>query len=107
MRNTYAKTGKIKLVLDSAGYHRSDAVKNEAKNLNIELIYLPPYSPNLNLIERLWKVMNEHARNGKYFSSTKEFRRRISDFFTTTLPDIADTLGSWINDNFQILKPAL
>ena len=95
------------LVLDGAGYHRSEIVKDEAKKLNIELIYLPPYSPNLNPIERLWKVMNKHARNGEYFASTKEFRRRIGEFFTITLPKIADTLGSWINDNFQILKPAL
>lgn len=107
VRKSYLKSGTIKLVLDGAGYHRSDIVKDEAKKQNIELIYLPPYSPNLNPIERLWKVMNKHARNGKYFSSTKEFRRRIRDFFTVTLPEIADSLDSWINDNFQVLKPAL
>jgi transposase len=37
-------------------------VVEKAKELNIKLHYLPPYSPNLNPIERLWKVMNEHAR---------------------------------------------
>ena len=107
VRQSYLNCGTIKLVLDGAGYHRSDIVKKEAERLNIELIYLPPYSPNLNPIERLWKVMNEKARNGEYFASTKEFRRRISEFFTITLPEIADTLDSWINDNFQILKPVL
>jgi len=60
----------------------------------------------LNPIERLWKVMNEHARNGKYFATTKEFRQKIDDFFAVTLPRIADTLDSWINDNFQTLTPA-
>ena len=107
VRERYHDSGTIKLVLDGAGYHRSELVKKAAKTLDIELIYLPPYSPNLNPIERLWKVMNEKARNGKYFASTKEFRQRISDFFTITLPEIAKTLDSWINDNFQILKPAL
>lgn len=107
VRESYLESGTIKLVLDGAGYHRSDIVKSEAERLNIELIYLPPYSPNLNPIERLWKVMNKHARNGEYFASTKEFRRRISEFFTITLPEISDTLDSWINDKFQILKPAL
>jgi len=107
VRQSYLNCGTIKLVLDGAGYHRSDVVKKEAERLNIELIYLPPYSPNLNPIERLWKVMNEKARNGEYFASTKEFRRRISEFFTITLPEIAESLDSWINDNFQILKPAL
>lgn len=75
--------------------------------MNIDLIYLPPYSPNLSSAERLWKVMNKHARNGEYFPSTKEFRRRVDEFFTITLPEVADTLDSWINDNFQVLKPAL
>jgi transposase len=66
----------------------------------------PPYSPNLNPIERLWKVINEHVRNAEYFATTKEFRQKIDDFFATTLSRIADTLDSWINDNFQTLAPA-
>jgi transposase len=87
-RNVYQTSGTIHMVLDGAGYHRS------------------PYSPNLNPIERLWKVMNKHARNSQYFATTKEFRRQIGRFFTTTLPDIADLLGSTINDNFQQFNPA-
>jgi hypothetical protein len=83
------------------------SIKKERKRLNIDPIYLPLYSPNLNPIERLWKVMNEKARNGKCFATTKEFRRRISKFLTITLPEIYDSLDSWINDNFHVLKPAL
>jgi transposase len=105
MRASYLESGTIKLVVDGAGYHRSNIVKDEAKRLNIDLIYLPPYSPNLSPIERLWKVMNKHAGKGEYFASTKEFRRRVGEFFTITLPEITDTLDSWINDNFQVLKP--
>jgi transposase len=74
--------------------------------LNITLHYLATYSPNLNPIERLWKVMNKHAINSQYFSATIEFRERITQFFTTTLPEISDSLGSIINDNFQQFKPA-
>jgi transposase len=92
------------MVLDGAGYHRSGLVTEAAKNLEITLHYLPSYSPNLNPIERLWKVMNKHARNSQYFATTKEFRRRINQFFTTTLPIITDSLGSTINDNFQRFK---
>lgn len=65
-----------------------------------------PYSPNLNPIERMWKLMNEHARNNRYFSSTREFRDAISVFFNQTLPDIADSLASRIKDHFQVLTPA-
>jgi transposase len=81
-------------------------VTEAAKRLDITLHYLPPYSPNLNPIERLWKVMNKHARNSQYLATTKEFRRQIGRFFTTTLSDIADPLGSTINDNFQQFNPA-
>jgi transposase len=107
IRARYSTSGVIHLVLDGAGYHRNALVVKEAENLNITLHYLPPYSPNLNPIERLWKVMNKHARNGQYFATTKEFRRKITDFFSITLPEIADTLGDTINDNFQKLKPAV
>jgi len=65
------------------------------------LHYLPPYSPNLNPIERLWKVMNEHARNNTYFATAKEFRQSIDNFDDDTLPEIGSALTSKINDNFQ------
>ncbi|KFK58199.1 hypothetical protein JS84_17045, partial [Vibrio vulnificus] len=74
--------------------------------LNIELYYLPPYSPNLNPIERLWKVMNEKSRNNVYFKSKRDFKVAIDHFFAVTLPEIAGSLTSRINDNFQVLKPA-
>ncbi len=105
-RSFYRSSSTIHLVLDGAGYHRSLNVVEEAEKLNIKLHYLPPYSPNLNPIERLWKVMNKHARNSQYFATAKEFRERIDRFFTTTLPDIADSLNSTINDNFQKLGSA-
>jgi len=106
IRKQYPSKKNIHLILDGAGYHRSKDLKNKAKKLNIKLYYLPPYSPNLNPIERLWKVMNEHVRNNQYFSTAKEFRDKIDEFFQKTLPDIGDSLSSRINDNFQILNPA-
>ncbi|MGL1052910.1 IS630 family transposase, partial [Vibrio vulnificus] len=96
----------VHIVLDGAAYHRSEMVRNAAKVLNIELHYLPPYSPNLNPIERLWKVMNEHVRNNVYFPSKAAFTSAIKKFFDVTLPEVAGSLLSRITDNFQILKPA-
>ncbi|MDB6095903.1 MAG: hypothetical protein JWM09_181 [Francisellaceae bacterium] len=95
--------GSIHLVLDQAGYHRSVEVLNAANKLNIRLFYLPPYSPNLNSIERLWKVMNEYARNNKFFRTADEFPKSINNFFKITLPKIAHDLHARINDNFQKL----
>ena len=102
----YPPNQTLHLILDGAGYHRSQVVKDKATALGIQLHYLPPYSPNLNPIERLWKVMNEHARNNRYFATAKEFRRQIQYFFDETLPKIADPLNTRITDNFQVLKPA-
>ncbi|MBA6294079.1 transposase [Colwellia sp. MB3u-70] len=80
---------------------------DKANELNIELHNFPPYSTNLNPIERLWKVMNEHVRNHKYFSTAKEFRDKIEEFFISqTLPKTSDILGSGINDDFQLLNSA-
>jgi hypothetical protein len=50
--------------------------------------------------------MNKLARNGKYFATATLFRERFDEFFTMTLPKIAKTVDSWINGNFQVLKPA-
>ena len=82
----------VHIVLDGAAYHRSEMVRNAAKVLNIELHYLPAYSPNLNPIERLWKVMNEHVRNNVYFSSKAAFTSAIKKFFDVTLPEVAGSL---------------
>jgi transposase len=105
-KERYPLEQKVHLILDGAAYHRTELVKDAAKVLNIELHYLPPYSPNLNPIERLWKVMNEHARNNVYFSSKREFISAIKEFFDVTLPEVAGSQVSRITDNFQLLKPA-
>jgi len=65
---------------------------------------LPPYSPNLNPIERLWKLMNEMVRNNVVFESAKAFRQALSHFFNHTIPKIKGTLLFRINDDFQTLN---
>ena len=61
----------------------------------------PKSEPNRKAMES-----DERACNNYFFSSAKIFRERIDDFFEKTLPDIADSLDSRINDNFQRLNPA-
>lgn len=93
----------IHLILDRSGYHRAASVAKSAESLNIKLHFLPPYSPNLNPIERLWKVMNEKVRNNRFFKGSKDFKEAIDAFFKVTLPNIGHTLNSRINDTFQML----
>jgi transposase len=94
----------VHLILDRSGYHRSMLVAEKAVELNIKLHFLPPYSPNLNPIERLWKVMNEKVRNNRFFKSSKDFKEAINRFFDDILPDIGHELNARINDNFELLK---
>jgi len=105
LKTAYPQAPKIHIILDQSGYHRSQLVRDAALEKNIELHYLPPYSPNLNSIERLWKVMNEEERDNVFFSSAKMFRDAINNFFDVKLPKIAQSLRERINDNFQTIKP--
>jgi len=105
LKLAYPLAASIHIILDQSGYHRSELVRDEALKRNIVLHYLPPYSPNLNPIERLWKVMNENIRNNVMFKSAKQFRDAISDFFETKLSKIAPSLRGRINDNFQTINP--
>lgn len=106
IREAYPVTQKVHIILDGAGYHRAELVQDWAVVMNIELHWLPPYSPNLNPIERLWKVMNELVRNNYYFATAKEFKENIHHFFSDTLPGLAGSLSCRINDHFQKMKNA-
>ncbi|MCU8168439.1 transposase, partial [Vibrio vulnificus] len=64
-----------------------------------------PYDPNLNPIERLWRVMSECARGNICLSSRVEFITAINESFNVTQPKVAGSLLSRITDDFQILKP--
>ena len=105
LRTAYTAATKIHLILDRGPYNTSLQTQKSAKEHGIVLHYLPAYSPNLNPIERVWKLMNEYVRNNRVFSSAKEFRHDILAFFNTTWPKISNTMRARINDNFQTLKP--
>lgn len=106
LRRKYPKARKIHLILDQGPYNTSTDTKGAARKYGIVLHYLPPYSPNLNPIERLWKVMNEKVRNNRFFNSASEFRKAITGFFEITWPQIAQNMLDRINDNFSIVKQA-
>ncbi len=66
------KGQEIHVVLDNAAYQRCKAVQMVAERLKIDLVFLPPYSPNLNLIERFWKFTKSELRT-KFYSNFSEF----------------------------------
>ena len=107
IKSRYPNASKIHLILDRGPYNISKATSNNAKERNIEIHLLPSYSPNLNPIERLWKVMNEKVRNNTVFDSAKEFRQKIMSFFEQTWPDISESMRSRINDNFERIQKSI
>ena len=63
----------ITLVLDNARYQKCALVQNLASSLGIELLYLPSYSPNLNLIERLWRFVRKQSLDSIYYEDFTQF----------------------------------
>ena len=79
--------GPVTVVLDNARYQRNKVVQSLAAELGIHLLYLPSYSPNLNLIERLWGFAKRQSVYGKYHASFASFRAAIE----TTLAGLSTT----------------
>ena len=63
------RTGPITVVLDNARYQKCALVEDLARQLGIELLYLPSYSPNLNVIERVWKFVKSECLRTKYYAN--------------------------------------
>ena len=101
----YADQQVIHLIWDNAGYHCSRAVQDFAEQHRIQLHYLPPYSPNFNPIERLWKIMHQYTTRNRYHEKFADFTEAIKHFFRH-ISKKKRILKKRINDNFQILdKP--
>jgi transposase len=96
----------VHVIWDNAGYHRDQEIQEFAKSLAIKLHYLPPYSPNLNPIERVWKIMHERVTYNKYYETFADFTDATLDFFKT-IGRRKSILRSRITDNFQILHSPL
>jgi transposase len=94
-------TKPITLVLDNARYQHCRKVKAEAERLGIHLLFLPSYSPNLNLIERLWKFTKSRSLRGKHYEDFTRFQQAINDCLDRTATDYAVNMMSLMTLNFQ------
>jgi transposase len=93
--------GPITVVLDNARYQRNKVVQGLATELSITLLYLPSYSPNLNLIERLWRFLKRTAVYGKYHPNFAAFRSAIEATLSQFGTTYAEPLASLMTLNFQ------
>jgi transposase len=96
--------GTIHVILDNAAAHRSQTLKEFVKDSRITLHYLPPYSPNLNPIERLWKVFRETTLYNRFFETCGDFFAVVRGFFADKVHRMQNLLRRRINDHFQIIK---
>lgn len=94
------------LVLDNARYQRCALVPSVAAALGIELLYLPPYSPNLNIIERLWKFVKKQCLYSKYYTDFSAFVGAIEECLAHTQTTHKQALDSLLPLNFQSFQKA-
>lgn len=93
IERAYPEMVKVHIFCDNARYYKNKEVQKYLENSKIKLHFLPPYSPNLNPIERLWKLMNEEILHNKYYEKFIEFKTEVLDF-----------LGSLLNPSIELFK---
>jgi transposase len=94
----------ITLVLDNARYQKCALVTELAQSLQIELLYLPPYSPNLNLIERLWKFVKKQCLYSTYYAGFAQFKAAISSCLDQCHTTHKQELDSLLTLRFQSFR---
>ncbi|MHC4882912.1 MAG: IS630 family transposase [Planctomycetota bacterium] len=97
----HPKATVIYVIVDNARYYRSRWLKKALKGTKIKLIFLPPYSPNLNLIERYWKFFKKTVLNNQYYETFGEFKRACESFFRKRKKYFPE-LQTLLAENFHI-----
>ena len=101
------KKGTIYLICDNAKYYKSKIIQEALQKeeySHIEIIFLPPYAPNLNPIERVWKFFKKKVLKNKFYQTFQKFKDAIDEFFNQTLkePKMVEKLRRFATDNFHI-----
>lgn len=94
---------KIVIVLDNAKYNHANYTRNSAKNMKIKLFFLPPYSPNLNMIERLWKFTKKKIVHNEYYEQFDLFVNKVDNYFEN-LNKYKQELTNIMTQKFEIIK---
>ena len=102
----YPRKKKVHIFCDNAGYYRNKAVTEYLQTSKIKLHFLPPYSPNLNPIERLWKWMKECVIYNTYYREFEDFKLAVFGFFATVTTLTVDSImgqdfRSRVRDKFR------
>jgi transposase len=102
LEEKYPNAPNIYCIADNAKYYRNKAVKTYLETSRVRLIFLPPYSPNLNLIERLWKHLKKKRCNNKYYEKFADFKTAILSFLENIKDEEAE-LRTLLTENFRVI----
>lgn len=101
----YPDSKVVYLILDNAGYYKGKKIQEFLRTSKIELLYLPPYAPNLNLIERVWKFFKTKVLANTYYELFLEFRQACLNFFKKrSWRRNRAELHSLLTDRFQVIS---
>jgi transposase len=92
------------VILDNARYQRCALVQTVAETLGIELLYLPTYSPNVNLIERFWKFVKKQCLYSKYYPDSVSFQQAIMRCIDQAPMCHKEALESLLTRRFQTFR---
>jgi len=96
--------GILYIILDNAKYYRSQIVKDFlGQNQRIQFVFLPPYSPNLNIIERLWRFFKKKTTYNKYYEKFAVFKEKCLNFFEN-IDNYKSELETLMTENFQLIQ---
>lgn len=99
-----SEASKVYVICDNGRANKNKELQEYLKTSKIEIHYLPAYSPNLNAIERLWKIMREKTTYNRCYENFAEFGKAIRNFFSEEIPKLVEILSKKINDNFQEIE---
>ncbi len=99
----HRKANTIYIIADNARYYRARVVKEYLETSRIKLIFLPAYSPNLNLIERLWKYFRKVVMHNQYYQTLLDFTKATEAFFAN-IKEHRTSLRSLLTENFHLFK---
>ena len=102
----YADGLPIYIILDNARYQKNKFVWAYAEQFGITLVYLPAYSPNLNVIERLWKFVKKKVLYSVYYADFSAFTSAIDQCLADTQDTYKEELDTLLTLNFQTFKNA-
>ena len=97
----HPKAEKIYVISDNARYYKNKELTQWIKGTKIVQIFLPPYAPNLNLIERLWRFLRKKVINTEFYRTKELFRKAINDFFAN-IAKYKSELETLLTLNFRL-----